>query len=618
MLDLDGAAMRRCLWLRFLALGVAIAGVLCGTTGPLAAQEPAREAARNGISEYEVRIEGAPSSAIRGLLRSASQLVALDDKPPQGLAGLRRRAEADMERLRIVLKSEGYYLGRTRFRIDEDADPVTVIVSVDPGPAFPLRSFTITYDTELPDEARQAVPRRGGDVGLEPPAVAKGPAIVSAQGRAVAQVRGLGFPFISVADRSVLLDLEDEVVDVTLRLSPGPLAMFGVTQVSGLDRVERPFVDGYIPWRVGERYDPDDVALFAERLQRTGLFRTVRVRIAETVADDGTLPVLVDVEERARRTLGTGVRYSTSEGPGGSVFWEHRNLSGEGEKLRLDLSLARIRQSIGGRYEEPQFLRADQTLVATATAASEETDAFDSRTVLVSLGVDRQLSRTLQIGVAGEFEYARTIEDETKTDTYLFALPVTLALDTTDNPLNPKFGLRLKARLAPITGFNEGPTLFTKNEVTLNSYQSWGDRRYWTLATRARVGTINGEDTDSIPAQRRFYAGGGGSLRGFAFQEAGPLDTDRDPLGGRSVVELGAELRVNVTPAIGVVPFFETGSVFDDPWPNFEEGVLNTAGFGVWYDTPVGPFRADLAFPLNRRSGVDSAFQIYVSLGQAF
>src|SRR3546814_10947023 len=97
----------------------------------------------------------------------------------------------------------------------------------------------------------------------------------------------------------------------------------------------------------------------------------------------------------------------------------------------------------------------------------------------------------------------------------------------------------------------------------------------------------------------------------------GPLDASGDPLGGRSQIGLGTELRARVTEDFGGVIFVEGGNVYEDPVPDFDEEILWGAGFGLRYYTGLGPIRLDLAFPINPRHE-DDFFQLYVSLGQAF
>jgi translocation and assembly module TamA len=173
-------------------------------------------------------------------------------------------------------------------------------------------------------------------------------------------------------------------------------------------------------------------------------------------------------------------------------------------------------------------------------------------------------------------------------------------------------------RSTPFTGAYNGPLTFWRNEIIGSTYHSPAFTPRLTLAARTRLGSTFGEQRDDLPANRRFYAGGGGSIRGYEFEMVGPLDEDEDPLGGRSVAELGLELRLKVTEQIGVVPFFEGGNVFKSAYPDFSESLLWAAGLGLRYYTPVGPLRLDVAVPLDKRDDVDESFQFYISLGQAF
>jgi translocation and assembly module TamA len=137
------------------------------------------------------------------------------------------------------------------------------------------------------------------------------------------------------------------------------------------------------------------------------------------------------------------------------------------------------------------------------------------------------------------------------------------------------------------------------------------------LAGRVNVGAIAGSQRNRIPADERFYAGGGGSIRGYEHQKVGPLRDDT-PLGGRSLLEFSIEARTRISNRFGIVPFIDGGTVFESAYPTFGRTLRWGAGIGFRYFSPIGPIRFDVAVPLNRRSGIDKAFQIYISLGQAF
>src|SRR6185503_11283270 len=112
-----------------------------------------------------------------------------------------------------------------------------------------------------------------------------------------------------------------------------------------------------------------------------------------------------------------------------------------------------------------------------------------------------------------------------------------------------------------------------------------------------------------IPADRRFYSGGGGSIRGYGYQLVSPLDGSGKPVGGRSVIETSLEARFRLTRTIGLVPFIDAGSVSNSSIPGKDVSIRTAAGLGLRYYTSVGPLRADFAMPLNKRPGIDDGFQ---------
>ena len=172
--------------------------------------------------------------------------------------------------------------------------------------------------------------------------------------------------------------------------------------------------------------------------------------------------------------------------------------------------------------------------------------------------------------------------------------------------------------MSPFFGTLDETISFLVTEANGSHYLSLDPEDGVVLASRLRLGTIVGESRAAVPANKRFYAGGGGSVRGFEFRRVGPLDATNDPLGGRSVIELGLETRIRITESIGAVPFLDGGNVFRDPIPDDPARLRWAAGLGLRYFTPFGPLRFDLAFPIDRRDGVDDLFQFYLSVGQSF
>jgi translocation and assembly module TamA len=220
-----------------------------------------------------------------------------------------------------------------------------------------------------------------------------------------------------------------------------------------------------------------------------------------------------------------------------------------------------------------------------------------------------------RLGIAGE--YSRVRDARSERSFTLASLPAGLERDTTDDILNPTLGHRIELSLTPFVPVGSEGSPFVKGRVDASAYWDLTGDGGLVLAGRAGYGAIAGAELVEIPADKRFYAGGGGSVRGFAFRHAGELDAADDPVGGRSVAEAGLELRIRIGEDFGVVPFIEAGRAYNGTMPDFDEKVFVGAGLGVRYYTSIGPLRLDVGVPLNKRDS-DAPFQIYVSLGQAF
>lgn len=569
-----------------------------------------------GIS-YEVIIKGVVDRKLLGMLQSVSDAMALrKEKSPATLGLLRRRVDRDIGQFLKVLKSEGHYSGRVTGDINAKTDPVQVTFQVDPGPAYPLKSVDIQITQE--GTATKEKPPNLAELGLTLGQVARGRTILNAEAALLRHFKKRGFAFTQLTDRRVEVNHREKSVAVTYRIDLGQRARFGNTEITGLKSIDEAFLRSTIPWKKG---DPFNIQLLEDaqtRLIATGLFSTVRVSQGETLQEEGFLPVNITVTERKHRSISAGISYMTDEGAGANISWEHRNLLGRGERLKLDTAVSGISLSAEGTFLKPQFLRNDQTLRLNLRFADENTDAFDSLSISSAILVDRKLTKEITVGAGLAHKFSK-VEQQGETERFsLLSLPLYVDWDSSGNLLDPSRGGRVILQLAPYHDIEKTDLNFLKNRITATRYLRLLKTPFLVLAGRASLGVMNGASLLDIPADERFYAGGGGSIRGYAYQSVGPLDEDDDPIGGRSVLELSAELRFKLTDRIGMVTFLDGGSAFASILPDSSEDLQWAAGLGFRYFTPIGPLRLDVGFPLDRRTEIDDAFQIYVSIGQAF
>jgi translocation and assembly module TamA len=395
---------------------------------------------------------------------------------------------------------------------------------------------------------------------------------------------------------------------------------YGPLRISGLSSVQETYLNTYVTWKPGDYYSAAKVKQVRRAWQGTGLFEIARIEPVPqgelpSYAEGGLVPLNAVVEETKHRSFGLGLRFSTDEGPAANTFAEHRNLFGANETGRLSAIAALYEQELSATYRKPQFLRPEQALFAKASVRREIDDAFDEVSFLLLGGIERQITPRLRVSVAASGEIS-SITGANRTGTaYLLGLPLGAFYDASDDRLDPAKGFRLRAEITPYVGtFAGNSAFFPVLDLGASVYLPIGKH---VLAARGRWASILLERRDAVPPNKRLFAGGGGSVRGYSARSVGDLDAEGEPIGGRSAIELGIEARIRITESIGVVPFFDAGVVGPTRLADLGDRVHYAAGLGVRYFTSIGPIRADLGFPLNRRAD-DDFFQLYVSIGQAF
>lgn len=567
------------------------------------------QAARAESVVYRVAVEGVDGRLAEDM-EAASRLITAEADPPQSLAGLRQRAEGDRDVFDTILRSEGYYGAMIDLDVDAGRAPARVSVRVDRGERYSVADCRIEYDGPYGPPAD--APRDCAAIGLAPGAPARAVSVLAAHDRLLRALLESGRPEPRVERRPVV-DHASHTMRLLFRVDPGREAVLGRVVVTGNQRTDSDFLAELKTWNDGDRYDARVMDAYRRRLADMNLFDSLDLSFGTPGAPDA---VGVGVHERAPRSFGGGLRYATNEGAGAKLFWEHRNLWGGAERGRIDLEMAEIKQSLELGLAFPHTPYPEATIDVGARAAREDSDAYRKSGATLSAGISAPLSERWK-GKASVALDAAEIDDDPKSLLSVVAsLPVEAFYDGTDDLLDPTGGERLALKAAPVVGASGGARLFVVAGAEGSAYRALDSRANAVVAARLKLGAIAGGTIDSIPPDRRFYSGGGGSVRGFGYQRIGPRDAMGDPEGGRSLAEASLELRLKLTREFGMVAFAEAGAVGRD-FDLLDEDPRAGAGVGLRYYTDFGPLRADVAVPLNKGPG-DEDFQIYLSIGQAF
>jgi len=576
-----------------------------------------------GPKPYRLEIIGDMPPGVREVLRFVSDAYALQDRPPATQEMLERRARSDIPLMLRALRSEGFYDGQVQVRVDHGATPTLVSFGVDTGPAYVLKA--VHFDGPDPEEGFDFPMPTAATLNLTLGQRARAPEIEQGEANLREFFREHGYPSPWVSLGEVIVDHAARNMTVHYAFDPGPRVRFGQVVIEGLERVQDQYVLGKLPWVRGRTYQASLLRTMRSRLMRDDLFTAVSISLAqlpllevapEVPTDDEEVPVIISVVERVPRRVSLGASYETDRGLGVEVSWEHRNLRGQAERLRTRLLLAQKEQAVSAGYRIPNFLDHRQSLEFSSEIGHLETDTYEKRGIAVGATVFRQLDAYWTISLGTRYRFTETTQLD-RTETYgLFSMPGELVWDKRDDVLNPTRGWRAHVRAEPFIDTLGLGTRFFKLFGGMSAYVPVLPENRLVLAARGGLGSIMGEAVRGLPADERFYVGGGGSIRGYAFQSIGPKEDGR-VVGGRSMVEHSLELRLRMKRNLGLIAFLDGGQVFEGSQLQWEDDFFWGAGLGLRYFTDFAPIRLDVAFPLNRRDK-DSAFQIYIGIGQAF
>lgn len=572
---------------------------------------------------YTYRIEGLSEAESPDLLAQFRSLSALEEYrgDAANAAQIDRRARADADLLAELMRAHGYYDATVTTSVEAaPGGGFSVALDVQPGPVYRFGEIRLPGLDEAAGADAEAL-RQAFAVSEQDPVDAV--KVTGAQASLQAELGRRGYAFAEVGDPDIVIDHETRTATLVLPVRPQGTRRFGRVLVEGRPLFSADHIERIARFDEGDPYRVPLIDDLRQALVATGLVSSVTIR---PVARDGTdlVDLAVGLEPAPMRTIAGEAGYGTGEGVRAEVSWQHRNLLPPEGAVTFRGVVGTREQLISAILRRNNFARRDQVLNAQIGLAHVDRPAFSARTFVLAGGIERQSNIIWQKkwtwSVGGEL----TATDERDVDLasgmsrrrtfFIGAVPAFLGYDGSNDLLDPTNGFRLSARVSPEVSLQSGSFFYARAQIDGTFYQPLTPTV--TLAGRARLGTIFGAGRDDIAPSRRFYAGGGGSVRGYGFQDLGPRDpVFDDPIGGRSLTEFAIEARIRFGD-FGVVPFFDGGNISTSPWPRFDN-LRFGAGIGARYHTRFGPIRVDLATPINPQPG-DPRIAVYVSLGQAF
>ena len=561
-------------------------------------------------ADSPVVIEGTDAEMRKAIL----DLLPNRDQPTT-LFEAERIAEEAAARALVWLRSEGYYAATAT--PDASEEPARARLVIAPGPRFTFTAPELRYDGEAPDAATDALARQALSA-VQAGAPARAAAVLEAEANALAALQRAGYADAVAGERRVVVDHAASTVAPEYHFNVGVRARLGRVRAEP-DTLFRPrFVESMRNWHEGDLYTPEAMTRLRRDLTSTGAVSRAATRL-DPPDENGVRDVVLEVEPAHRNAYELGLGYSTTEGLGVEAEWTRRNLTGRADSLRVGAKLGGVLQSAGIQLTRPHAAGLGHAANFGVTAESEDITAYTREGVSVFASVDAspRLRLGRSYGVQLAFDHYEDIASG-PSDVVVLSGFADIRHDTTGFTLDPRDGSIVEFRVEPSVSSNAAQLGFVRATAEGRVYRSFGREDPLTLAARIRAGwlvAVSG-DPDDIPADRRFYAGGGGSVRGFDYNSIYPLERDALGLnpGGQGLLEGSFEARWRFTSRWGLAAFVDAGTAFDD-WSDADWAV--GVGVGARYDLGFAPLRVDVAVPLNDEFAHDD-YAIYISIGQAF
>jgi translocation and assembly module TamA len=405
-------------------------------------------------------------------------------------------------------------------------------------------------------------------------------------------------------EKKLLIDKELNKADIRLVFDAGKRMVFGKIVVEQ-NILDPEFIEKLISIKSGDFYTSEQLAKTYNDLSKSGYFDMIDI-IPDVENDAQGVPVTIKLKPKKKHHYAFGVGFDTDIGLLVSAAYDNRLLNRRGHYLTSALDLSPVLSTAIVEYNVPLNNPISDSFSFGGGLKREHTDSFNTLSAKLSGRLRHALDSGWKQTLFLDFDYEDFTIGSTRTKTLLLVPGGSWIKSVSNDALRPTRGYRAKF---DVSGSYRNPlsdVSFLQGAISATGLHTlpWNSK----FIGRIDLGATLVDQFDKLPPSYRFYAGGINSIRGYAYKELGPKDSEGNVVGGRFLTVLSLEYEKTVFDNWGVAAFVDSGNAF-----NLDSFLLKTgAGLGVRWYSPIGPVRVDFAVPLNES---DSSFQIHFAAG---
>lgn len=527
----------------------------------------------------------------------------------------------DLARIKNLYANRGYYDASAYFVLDfnKDRSQVKITININEGKPVILKNLKLYYGKDLSDvlkeKIKDSVPQEENKI-FSPIKYEETKSVISKI------LSNNGYPRFTIEGQA-LVNRRERFVDAQFDIDPGLLYSFGSVTVEGNEKVKSDIISREVTFQEGEPFSLDKIDQTQLRIFQLGLFRSV---VIDSVYDDENqiANIFIHIKERNLGTVKLGLGFGTEDKLRAQVIWSQRNFFGGGRRLETAGKVSFITQSLYTSLIQPYVAGQGSDLTETLNFQRDDVPSFEGETFFAKSTVNKLFGSDLRTYGSFTVQFSKVTRstsrnpiDSSQENFFLTFFDLGFDFNKVDNLINPKDGYAVSFVLEPSLIALGSDVDYSKGTIEIRGYKDYMDI---VFAKRVILGVIQpfgSTGTFDIPVFKRFFAGGSTSMRGFPFQELGPLNEKNNPLGGNSIFIGNAEMRFPIFGEFGGVIFFDYGNVFERQWDFDLSNIKYAPGAGLRYDTLIGPVRLDVGYSLNPEPSI-SRIQFFISIGQAF
>jgi len=425
-------------------------------------------------------------------------------------------------------------------------------------------------------------------------------------------------------DSKAYVDLEKHSVDLRYILTKGGVCTFGKVTVTGTKTIDDNVIKSRVRAEEGERFSTELVKDTSDAMYGLQAFDSVLIGVDRKFYN--VVPVDITVSEMSKPYhFEAGAGFDTYVGARIHSSITKHNFYGNAQQLKLQLAWSKLEQLAILSYQRPVLFDISDFYVGIGAKlgySNLEFDGFQEEKAFFRTYLDHQNKRVdLRVGIAFEAINIAALDNLNGVDPefavnegeFLLTYPyVDFTYDARDSKLNPKYGYYFHLYSELGLSNDEESSMYHKTLLEARFIHTFGDL---TLAVVGVAGAIDEETKESLPESKYFFAGGSFSNRAYGFRELGVIisSTEDTIYGAETWVNLSFEADYPVWGDLYGAVFTDNTMLTADAY-DFSGEIITSAGVGVRYMTPIGPFKLDVGMNVADTTQYGISFQI----GQSF